>query len=207
MLSRLCDPAPAAIEVRLRDAYVRRLAPLPERAWHLAIAVPRLAAIANRGISGARRPFDEMGARRTRNELEAVAEAAEAHDADGLQAALAALHAPAISALALVGVVRHLAPKLQDLAARARKAVTSVPPLPVPPGGRPPDNLAHVVASCVLEDYEKLTGEVLRSTGIERRGGLGMLMADVFKLLGLSANPRAAAANAIVKRVERFASP
>ena len=79
-----------------------------------------------------------MGARRTRDELEAVAEGAEAHDADGLQAALAALHAPAISALALVGVVRHLAPKLQDLAARARKAVTSVPPLPVPPvDGRP----------------------------------------------------------------------
>ena len=172
MLSRLCDPAPAAIEVRLRDAYVRRLAPLPERAWHLAIAVPRLAAIANRGISGARRPFDEMGARRTRDELEAVAEAAEAHDADGLQAALAALHAPAISALALVGVVRHLAPQLQDLAARARKAVTSVPPLPVPPGGRPPDNLAHVVPPKSIIPPKPPAINPVSGLPMEHRGGL-----------------------------------
>jgi hypothetical protein len=195
----LRDPGPAAIEVRLREAY-DQLAPLPERAGHLGIAVPRLAAIANRGFARTRHPFDEVGARRTKDELEAVAEAVEAHDADGLQAALATLHAPAIAALARVGVVRHLAPHLHDLAGRARtacKAVEKAPPLPSPPGGRPRDNLAYVVASCVIDDYQKLTGEVLRSAGIERHDGLGKLMADVFKLLGLSANPRAVIARAL----------
>jgi hypothetical protein len=202
----LAGADPALIEARLRDAYVSRLC-LSECDPYLGIAIPRLAAIAHRGPAGPSDPFGTVGARRTKAELEAVAKAAEANDVDDLHGALTALHAPAIAALARLGVVRHLAPHLEDLTARAREAAENLPPLPAPPGGRPRYNLANVVATCVIEDFERLTGEVLRHAGIDRREGVALVAADVFGLMAISANPRAAVARALTDRARRLENP
>jgi hypothetical protein len=192
---------PNTIEACLRDVY-RRVAVSNEFEAEIDTAVSRLTAIARRGPAGATHPFNQVGARRTRAEIEAVAAAADAKDASQLNEALGALHSPAINALAAVGILRHGIRESPTLSARAHEAAAKLERAD-PEGGRPRRNLVHAVSAMIIKDYERLTSELLQSSGIEQCEGLATAARDIFRILDISADPRTALRGALADRNRR----
>ncbi len=195
---------PGRYVARLDAAFGRVpwLLPGPATQVRLRMAVNRLAIIAaaaaDRPAPGPPVAFEVVGRSRSLAELEAVAAAA---DPDALAAALAALHEPAILALANHGIVRELAPG-PNLSARARAAAGSLATLPDPKGGRRPNNLRRVVALLVVEDFEALSGGDPDKPGSS--AGLVRLAREVYAVLGIhDADPRAAIAAALEERRRR----
>ena len=155
----------------------------------LCTAITRLATLAGNRQPGPREPFERVGLGRTRRELEVLAAAAEQADPTAFMDAISTLHEAAIVSLANAGILRPIDPCRPNLSADIRTAASRVPAYPDPPGGRPRENRACLVAQLVMHDYHELTGENPEVAG--ERDRLARLVGGVFNALGITANPRA----------------
>jgi hypothetical protein len=130
----------------------------------LRVAVATLAILAKQAAiapPGNARPFQRVGARRTRQELEGLARAVAARDQPGIVEACAALHAPAIDALADAGMMRagivQSDSAVRPALAERINGIAATVAADDPPGGRPKQERAHLVARVVLFHFVRLT--------------------------------------------------
>ncbi len=146
-----------------------------------------------------RRPppaFQDRGRKKTKEQLEAVAKAAEK-----LAMIVADLNGPAIDALAdkgwLPGTWKLDCLVLADSARRADVGHLDEEA----PAGRRPHNQTNFIVELVMKGFEQRTGFDPAET-VEVRG-LQPLIQGVFDILGIEGNPRAALRAAIEARANR----
>jgi hypothetical protein len=145
----------------------------------LRVAVATLAILAKQAAiapPGNARPFQRVGARRTRQELEGLARAVAASDQPGIVEACAAPHAPAIDALADAGIMRagivQSDSAVRPALAERINGIAATVAADDPPGGRPRQQRARLVARLVVFHFARLTmleDDALRMAQVTRQ--------------------------------------
>ena len=196
---------PASVRDRIALAWEKRLH-LRQIPPLLSPSIDQLCMLRRPTVTPSARAFEVVGTRRTQNELLHLASALAVNDPVRITDAITSLHAPAIMALAKIGLMRHdlqsdarpayAARRVVDLAAKIK--------LERPKGGRPKQNHAQIISRIVVLAYDRVWKGCDMLPDPEYT--LPRLVGDIFRILGVTADARGAARAALAWQAKQFPS-